>query len=101
MVLVSFTLFTDLALLSMSRKPCKITFGHALMLCSFIVLNYSIWSMQKYLRSFNNTTFAAPSLRIFDFMNFIGLGDGRDYIKIFSGAFFANWLYVLYAIRVF
>lgn len=34
-------------------------------------------------------------------MYFIAFGDGRDYNDAFSGAFFANWLYVLYSIRVF
>lgn len=101
MSLVSFTLFTDLALLSMSRKPCKIKCGHALMLISFVIMVYSVTGIQIWLKDYNDRTYQLQGLKILDFMNFIAFSPGRDYTDAFSGAFFSNWLYLLDAIRVF
>lgn len=64
MALVCFTLFTDLSLLSMSRKPCKVTFGHGLMLTSFVILIYSISGTQIYLRDYQDKTFLAMAFKI-------------------------------------
>ncbi len=75
MIISSLTVFVDLGLLWMSRKPCALNFGHFLMITYFITLNYGVWGMFNFLQDFLDRDYPIEAQRTIDFFNFLSYGN--------------------------